>query len=258
MNAMIHKFCCFVLLLFSAVSIIIPLPLYSKPIDKDAAKQSVGVIQSSRFRISVDGGFGYLLASTKVAKDQMKSMGISDQEADRYYREIKLGEQAGASIHYMINRQVGIGFDYNIFTTKSEVMGFLTIGDNRTKYYGPFKEKIYTSFLGISAFQNQVIKEKWNLYGKLSAGLAFYRNESMTIIAPGLITGNGPAIRGESGISYSITGHISVNVGISYLFSTLSKVVVNDGTNITTVKLEGDMKENLSRLSLSTGVQFHF
>ncbi len=255
---MIHKFCSFILLLFLAGFYIIPHSLYAQLYDNKGELQSVDAIHQTRFRISIDGGFGYLIASTKAAKAQMKSYEIPDQEADRYYREIKLGEQAGASIHYLINPDVGFGLDYNIFTTKSEVMGFLTTGDGYIKYYGPFKEKIYTSFLGVSVFQNQVLKEKWNLYGKLSAGLAYYRNESMMIIAPGLITGNAPALRGESGISYSINGHISVNAGFSYLFSTLSKIEVNDGTNITEVKLEGDMKENLSRLSLSTGVQFHF
>jgi len=212
----------------------------------------------TKFRISVDGGFGYLIANTKAAKAQMKNYEITDQEADRYYREIKLGEQAGASIHYLVNPDFGLGLDYNIFTTKSEVMGFLTTGDGYSKYYGPFKEKIYTSFLGASFFQNQKIRENCNLYGKLSVGLAFYRNESMMIIVPALITGMAPAIRGEYGISYSINPSVSVNTGISYLFSTLRKIEVNDGTSTTEVKLEGDMKENLSRLSISAGVQFHF
>ena len=252
------KFFSLILLLLTAIFSIIAQSSYAQSYDNKGERQSVEAKHQTKFRISIDGGFGYLIASTKAAKAQMKSYEITDQEADRYYREIKLGEQAGASIHYMINPHVGIGFDYNIFTTKGEVMGFVTSGGEWAKYYGSFKEKIYTSFLGASFFQNQKLKEKWNLYGKLSVGLAFYRNESMMIIVPELITGNAPAIRGEYGISYSINPHISVNAGISYLFSTLSKIEVNDGTNTTEVKLEGDMKENLSRLSLSTGVLFHF
>lgn len=255
---MILKYCNLVLLLFSAGYSIIPLSLFAQSYDNKSEKQPVEAINHTRFRISIDAGFGYLIASTKAAKAQMKSYEISDQEADRYYREIKLGEQAGASIHYLINPDVGLGLDYNIFKTKGEVMGYITSGGEWAKYYGPFKEKIYTGFLGASFFQNQKLNEKLNFYGKLSAGLAFYRNESMMIIVPALITGNAPALRGESGISYSITSHISVNAGITYLFSMLRKITVNDGTNTTEVKLEDDMIENLSRLSVSTGVQFYF
>ena len=252
------KFFSLSLLLLTVIFSIVTQSLYAQLYDNKVERQLDEARHQPKFRISIDGGLGYMIASTKAAKAQMKSYEIADQEADRYYREIKLGEQAGASIYYQIDPDVGFGLDYNIFTTKSEVMGFLTTGDGYIKYYGPFKEKIYTSFLGASFLQRQNINEKWNLYGKLSVGLAFYRNESMMIIVPALITGNAPAIRGESGLSYSINPRISVIAGISYLFSTLRKIEVNDGTNTTAVKLEGDMKENLSRLSVSTGVQFHF
>jgi len=252
------KFFSLSLLLLTATFSIVTQSLYAQLYDNKVERQSDETKHQSKFRVSIDGGFGYLIASTKAARAQMKSYEIPDEEADRYYREIVLGEQAGASIHYLVNPDVGFGLDYNIFTTKGEVLGYVTSGGEWAKFYGPFKEKIYTSFLGASVFQNQKINEKWNFYGKLSFGVAFYRNESMMIILPALITGNAAALRGELGLSYSINRRFSVNAGISYLFSTLRKIQINDGTNTTEVKLEGDMKENLSRLSVSTGVQFHF
>jgi hypothetical protein len=171
---------------------------------------------------------------------------------------MKLGEQAGASVYYFVTPEYAFGLDYNFFTTGGEVLGYLDPGDGWTKYYGVFKEKIYTNFFGISAFQNQRINERWNMYAKFSLGMAIYRNESEIIISPLLIAGKAPAIKGEFGFSYSLTRHISVNTGLSYLFSTLRKIEVNDGTTITGLELEGDMKENLSRLCLSAGIQFNF
>jgi len=212
----------------------------------------------SRFQLSIDGGLGYLLGSTKTAKDEMKGFGISDQEADRYYNEIKLGEQAGASVHYMVFRQMGVGIDYNIFTTNSEVKGTVMSSDQTTLFYGRIKEKIYTNFIGLSIFQNLRITEKVNLYGNLSAGIAFYRDESYLIIAPALITGNAFAMKGESGISYDLSRHLSINVGVSYLLSSLKKIKLSDGTKSSVLNLEGNSKENLSRLNVSTGIQFHF
>lgn len=215
-------------------------------------------IKRSRLVVSIDGGLGYLLGSTKTAKQQMKNYGISDSEADRYYRKMKLGEQAGASVYYFVTPDYAFGLDYNLFTTGGEVLGYLDPGDGWTKYYGAFKEKIYTNFFGISAFQKQRLNDDWNMYAKFSLGMATYRNESEIIVAPMLITGKAPAIKGEFGFSYSLSRNISVNAGLSYLFSSLRKIKVDDGTNLTEVELNEDTKENLSRLNFSTGLQFTF
>jgi hypothetical protein len=220
--------------------------------------QPVEAVDFSRFRISIDGGLGYLIGSTKTAKAQMKNYGISELEADRYYREIKLGEQAGASVYYLLNPKFGLGLDYSFFTTNSSVLGYLDPGDGWTRYYGKFSEKIYTNFVGVSYFQDRKINEKWHYYGKLSVGVAFYRNEAHIIVLPTLLIDTAPAIQGESGFSYSLSKHISIGLSISDFFSSLRKIKVNNGTNTNEVKLEGDMKENLSRLSVSTGLQFHF
>lgn len=212
----------------------------------------------SRLVVSVDGGLGYLLGSTKTAKQQMKSYGISESEANRYYRKMKLGEQAGASVYYFVTPDYAFGLDYNLFTTGGEVLGYLDPGDGWSKYYGAFKEKIYTNFFGISAFQNQRLNEKWNMYAKFSLGMATYRNESELIVVPMLVTGKAPAIKGEFGFSYNLSEKIRINAGLSYLFSSLRKIKVDDGTNLTEVELDADTKENLSRLNLSTGLQFTF
>lgn len=223
-----------------------------------SVEPQIQINEFHKFRIAIDGGLGYLVASASEAKAQMKGFGISDNETDRYYRELKLGEQAGGSIYYQFNQNMGVGIDYNLFTTKSSVNGFLDPGDGWSKYYGPFSEKIYINFVGVSFLQTQKLNEKWNVYGKLSTGMAFYRDETRIITAPVLITGNAPAIKGESGISYALTRNISVNLGISYFFSVLNKIEMNNGTDTNELELEGDMKENLSRLSLTSGIQFHF
>lgn len=215
-------------------------------------------ITSSKFQLSVDGGLGYLLGSTKEAKKQMQSYGASNQDVDSYYRQFKLGEQAGASAYFMIKPFLGIGLDYNLFTTKACVNSFMDAGDGWSKCYGPYREKIYTNFLGISCLSKQWINERLSYYGKLSAGLVFYRDEVFLIVSPALVTGNAPAIRGESGLAYSIAKNVSLTIGVSYLFSSLTKVTMNNGTATQDVTLEGDSKENLSRIAIATGLQFNF
>ena len=216
------------------------------------------IFKQSKFLFSVDGGLGYLIGNTKDAKNQMSNYGISDSDADDYYNRLKLGEHGGVSMYYYFFPELALGVDYNLFTTSSSVNGFLDPGDGWTHYYGPFEEKIYTSFVGLSVFQTQKLNEKWGMYGKFSLGAALYRNESLIIISPLLITGKAPAVKGEFGFSYRLTDWVKLNAGVSYMFSSLQKITVDDGINSSEIKLEGDSKENISRLNLSTGLQFSF
>jgi len=250
MKTMVTRIFSLLVLLFLSSSVVSAKRTYVQKIDS--------IVSVSRFRVSVDGGLAYLIASTKNAKSQMSGYGISDLESDRYYREFKLGEQYGASVHYMINPRYGLGVDYSLFTTGSSVMGFVDSQDVVNRYYGIFSEQVYTNYIGLSYLQVRNLSSKWSYYGKLSVGISLYRNESMMIIAPILITGNSPAIMGFSGINYSFSKHVSAGICISDFFSVLTKIRVDDGTNINEVKLEGELKENLSRFSLTTGIQIHF
>lgn len=213
---------------------------------------------STKFHIAINGGLGYLVGDMKTSKSQMKEMGVSNEEANRYYDDFKGGRQAGIAMHYMLFPYTGIGLDYNIFTTNSQMMLLLLSNDNRNYLYGKFSEKIYTNYLGLSLQPNQVLSDKLNLYEILSMGMAFYRNESQVIFAPALITGNAMAVKGESGISYQLQKHLSLNLGVSYFISTLKKIKLKNGTETVEMELPEDSKENLSRLNLSAGIQFNF
>ncbi len=212
----------------------------------------------SRFRFEMNGGLGYLIGSTKNAKSELRSFGVSEHDVDQYYRNFKLGEQVGSSIHYMVKPSWGLGLDYALFTTQSSVMGYIDPGDGWTKYYGPFSQKVYTSFVGISYLQQQQINEKWSFYAKVASGIAFYRNEIYMVVTPMLATGTSYAAMGEMGVSYSLTRYMSVGLGLSDFFSVLRKYKFDNGTESGEVELNRDTQENLSRLSVKAGIQFHF
>lgn len=212
----------------------------------------------SKFKVNIDGGLAYLLGSAENAKAQLRTYEINDAAAEKYYRGLKMGTQAGAAIQYMISPNKSLGFDYSIFMTSGSEMGWFDIGDGWSKFYGPFSEKIYTSFIGLSYSESKNLNRKWTYDTKFSLGLSLYRNEANLIMVPFLLTGKAPAMVGESGISYSINKHISLRTSISVFYAYLMKYNMNDGNTVTEVKLTYETKEDLSRISLSTGIQFNF
>jgi len=214
--------------------------------------------KTSRMVVSLSGGPGFLTGNTKTAKAQMRSMGVSDSDIDRYFRDFKTGTTGTASLHYLLTRELGIGVDYQLFTTRGQVRGYLDPGDGWTKYYGIFSDKVYTSFAGVSFLTREKNRGKWGFYTKLSFGMALYRDEGSLINTPVLITGQSFATTGELGLTYSLTRHISLNLGLSYMLASLGKVNSNNGTNVVEIKLDKENRENLSRYNLSGGLVFNF
>lgn len=217
--------------------------------------QSAGTLKHARFRLSVDGGLAYLVGNMETEKKDMGYYGLSDSEVNRYFDALKWGEQAGVNFHYMILKKSGVGLDYNIFTTYSNTKGMTYIysDDIPSIYYGSISEKIYTSFAGISLLHEEQLGKKWNCYGQLAGGMVFYRNEAQFVF-PVLYTGKAPAVKGNCGISYSLTRHVALHMGASYMYSSLKKIERTDANQAR----EANIKKDLSRLSITTGLQFHF
>jgi hypothetical protein len=214
--------------------------------------------ETSRIVLYMNGGLGYLTGSTKSAKANMRSMGVSESDIDQYFRDFKTGSMGMASVYYLLTRELGIGVDYHVFTTRGQVLGYLDPGDGWNKYYGIFSDKVYTNFVGISFLTRENTRGRWGFYTRLSLGMALYRDEGSLVNAPVLITGQSFATAGDMGMTYSLSRHVSLNMGLSYMLASLGKINSNNGTDIVEIKLNKDTRENLSRLNLSGGLVFYF
>lgn len=208
-------------------------------------KQSVSI---SDFRISIGGGLSYLTARTIVSPIQA---------TDQYFNDLKSGEHLDISAYYMMNQQSGLGIEYNGFSTKSNMTDYIEL-PNYITFYGTNSEKIYSNFIGASLIQYVKDSEKLNVYGKFSAGIIFYRNELIEIMSPVLFAGNSYAFKGETGITYDLSRHLAVAIGVSYLYSKLSKIKISEYNSSNDIELKGDSKENISRFNISAGIQYQF
>ncbi|MFY9151519.1 MAG: hypothetical protein WAO52_05865 [Prolixibacteraceae bacterium] len=252
------KFLPLLLAMLLAGSFIFPKSIQAQDNSENIPDQKSTELNISKFRFAIDGGPGYLLGNTKTAKETLASYGISKTEIDKYYKDLKLGEQFGVSAHYLVNDKYGLGLDYRIFTTKSNTMGFIDSPDTYSTFYGPLSEKIYTNFAGISYFSQQKLQnERWNIYSSVALGWAFYHNESNLIVSPVLLEGNSFATNYNLGIEYRLSKHIALGAGLECFYSVLHKFQLNNGQTTTEIKLNKEQRENLSRLNLTAGIHFY-
>jgi hypothetical protein len=126
-------------------------------------------------------------------------------------------------------------------------------------YYGNYYEQIYVNFAG-PAFLYQYTfnsKKSFKLSSVVSLGVTTYRNEGRKVINYYLLTGNNFGADVSFDSEYFITRNLSVDFGISELFSSIRKVEFSNGLRTSEIKLEKDKYKNLSRLDLSVGIRFY-
>ena len=217
-------------------------------------------VSDKRFRFGLSGGAGYLLGSTQNAEDQMVSQGFTFDQAESYYNDMKLGISANADIYLLIPPDYGVGIKYKFFYNSASTEGFIDPQDGVHLYYTTYRENIYVNFAGISFFYQQFMGSQKSLVlnSSISLGLTTYRNEAEYLHGYYLLTGKN--VGGELGIGleYFLTSSISIGSDLSVFYSSIRKLKITDGTNTSTIELEKENYENLSRIDLSAGIRIYF
>lgn len=228
-----------------------------KPIQKEQIVVSTDSFE--RLRVGINGGPGYLTGSSKKAEDNMVGQGLAREQAQSYYRNMKLGIHANADLTWLITPKYGAGIKYKIFDTSGSLEGFFDPQDGVTLLYSTYREQIYVNFIGASFFYQQFTGSGKSLKfnSSYAIGLATYRNEAEYLNGYYLLTGKNFGIDASLGLEYFITRHFSVGADLSAFYSSIRKIKISDGSTTTTVDLEKDNYENLTRLDLSFGFRLY-
>lgn len=212
-----------------------------------------------RLRFTMNGGPGYLLGSTKAAEENMRGLGLSADQADSYYKELKTGLYAGADLQFLITPNLGTGIKYKFFSTSASFEGFFETPDGYNLYYGIFREQIYVNFIGGTIFFQQFLggKKSFKLNSACTFGSARYRNEASYFTTSYLLTGKHFGTDFSIGLEYFISPKVSVGTDLSLFYCSIRKMKITDGYSTTTVDLKKDNYENLSRLDLSLAIRVY-
>lgn len=220
--------------------------------------QLLNEYQTGRWRFSVEGGVGYRIASTKNSKQNFLNQGFTEKEVDAYFRQIKTGIKASGQIHYMFWQNFGLGMDYQYHHSSGEMKGVIDPGDGYTLLYGQMNDNVYTNYSGLSAYYQQWIDSRFKVFYQISMGLTLFREETIAIYTPNLITGKAFGGNTEIGFEYFLRKNIAIAVNADYFQSTISKIKMNNGTTTNSYDLEKEQMEGLSRIDLGFGLKFYW
>ncbi len=215
---------------------------------------------TSRFRIGINAGAGYLTAGSGKAEEALVNQGLEASKAKSYYKNLKTGWSAGADLSYMITTDLGTGIKYKFFYTSGNVDGFFDPQDGVHLIYGSYGERIFINYYGALFSYQQYFgsAEEFRFYSGYSLGMVTYRNEAEYISSFYLLTGKNFGTEGTIGLEYYLTDHLSAGADLSAFYSSLRKIRMTDGTNTTTIDLDKENYENLTRFELSLGLRFYF
>jgi hypothetical protein len=227
----------------------------NQEVQKSADKGS-----GKKVRFGLGGGAGYLIGSTQNAEDQMVSQGFTFDQAQSYYNDMKLGISANADFYMLINSDYGAGIKYKFFYNSSSIEGFVDPQDGVHLYYTTFRENIYVNFAGASLFYQQFIgsKKSLALNSALSLGLTTYRDEAEYLHGYYLLTGKNVGADFNIGLEYFLSSRFSLGADLSAFYSSIRKMKITDGISTSTIELEKENYENLSRIDLSVGIRIYF
>lgn len=209
-------------------------------------------------RLGLTGGMGYIISSSEVAEESIVSLGVTEQKARSYYKDLKTGWYGSAEATWMFNHRYGAGLKYKFFNTNASMEYFFDVGDINI-YYSDYRENIFVNYAGVSIFYREPIGKGGNfsLYSSYSMGVAFYRNESEIFYGNFLIAGKAFGVDGSLGLEYHITPLISAGAELSIFTATIRKITVTNGNVTETMDLEKENFENLSRAEASIGIRFY-
>ena len=138
-------------------------------------------IMTSKWRLNLSGGLGYITAGTAVEENFMIGLGFNEKNVKDLYRDFKNGIQAGADIHYFLNDNIGLGIKSAFFTTSGSIKQTFTIPPT-SGYSVPtlgIKETDYVYFIGPSLHARSfIVDSRWAFSYTISGGYANIREKS--------------------------------------------------------------------------------
>jgi len=246
-----YTLCLFFMLIFS--------PVYAH----DLSGQKKSIPPSQRWQVEIQGGTGFMLASAKGMEKSFIDAGADEKIARDFCKKLKWGSRYGADIHFMLNRQIGLGLAYSGFYTTANSFMIFDPHDERSYWCTHMEKRDYINFIGFS-FRTQHDFARFNkirLTSDAAFGYVHYRDEEEYdnyMITNYLLKSSSFGWNLKLGIEYSLLSWVSIGANAGYFGAWFWSGTLTDGYYTSTVKFKDLQINNInaSRLDVSIGIKF--
>ncbi len=211
-----------------------------------ASEEAINV--NNEIRLAVNGGYSYRLARVAPGTPSILR---------NYVNNLKSGYAFGLDAAYFFKPERGLGLKYSRFGSEASMNNMTVTYDNGNSSYGTISDDIAITFVGPSyVTKYPLANQNHSLFGSLSLGYLQYNDHGKLANEIIELKGStfGAAI--DLGYDYSISRYMKIGAQASLTGGSLSKLTQVNGGYENTIELEGDDRENLSRLDITAGVRF--
>lgn len=196
-------------------------------------------------------GLGY---SYRLAK-------VSDSfptEIQDYIRKLKSGVTLKVDAAYFFGRYFGLGAKYYLTHAQNRMENVLFELDGGGYQVGEISDNI-----NIHSFQfvvsSRVVSKtgRFHFLPALSAGYTAYQNNAV-VLYPLKLTSSTFSMGVHLSFDFSLTDNLFATLGVDYTTGILNYYNVESGTNRDRVSLDGDNRDNLTRVELWGGLRYYF
>ena len=251
--------------LIISILILLPLQVLSSQ-DRIISNKKTTKSEHHRWLIGIQAGRSNMLASTvKDERDMTYSLGITKQEAENYYKQLKRGWNFAGDIHYLFSDYFGLGVKYSLFTS-SAADNFLITSRSFLPLFSTsylemsWRENLYIHYAGPSVIFRQRLagSRKFLISPTFSAGFVYYHNELRTTFENVLAERETWGINPGLAFAYHITPRLMAGANGNFFYARLKKMNFHTADMSQTVFFGNDDYVNITRFDYSISINFNF
>ena len=203
--------------------------------------------EAPRFRVAVQGGYGY-----RLGKVQESGQDVIDQ----HNKKLKWGFVYGADATWFVANDLGFGLKFSNLRSKAEDAVSITYDDGSSKS-GMYRDVVDLRFLGAVASTRSVTPSgRWIFLVDCGLGYLSLVNNGR-IIDPMAIKGSTLGFCADAGVDFRLMNKLYLGLSINAISGTLSSYSLTHDGRTETIKLDKDEYETLHHLTASIGLRLY-
>ena len=200
-----------------------------------------------RFRIAVNGGFGFRTG-------KLKSVGSPN--VDKHNQKLMNGFFGNVEASWFTAYDLGFGMKYSLLN--SNASDYLPLSIFGLSGDGDVTEHVMVSFIGpIVSARHHFDNYRWAFYTHFGMGYLGYSDHASVALTPIKITGGTFGLTAAIALDFRLKNNLYVGAGIDSVMGTLRSYNVTARGVTVHQELDKDSYENLGHMAFTIGLRYY-